>query len=182
MPCDVEGKKRFGVQLPPRGIIARVMRSWPVQRTSVFWPIVALPFCGTIFPWKSGCWVSDSSIKNIFISYVHEDDEGLGETKALLEQNGMTLRDGSINPEKPNEAKSSRYIRLESRAPRIRWAEVCTVYIPRATKSSAWLKWQIEYAQRDRKAQSRDGDEREPSSALQNFHVRGGSGVVPPEF
>jgi hypothetical protein len=92
--------------------------------------------------------VSDSSIKNVFISHVHEDDEGLGKTKALLEQKGMTLRDGSIDAEKPNEAESPEYIRSQILAPRIRWAGTFIVYITPQTKSSTWVDWEIEYAEK----------------------------------
>ena len=36
--------------------------------------------------------------KNIFISHIHEDDEGLGKLKSLLKDNGMTPRDRSGLP------------------------------------------------------------------------------------
>ena len=31
--------------------------------------------------------------KNLFISHIHEDDEGLGKLKNLLKSKGMTTRD-----------------------------------------------------------------------------------------
>ncbi len=36
-------------------------------------------------------------VKNVFISHVHEDDEGLGALKDLLSKHGMSIRDGSIS-------------------------------------------------------------------------------------
>lgn len=99
-----------------------------------------------------GCTrVNDNTIKNVFISHVHEDDAGLGKTKDLLEKNGMTLRDGSINAEKPNEAKSPEYIKAEILAPRIRWAGTFITYITPQTKDSEWVDWEIEYAEKQGK-------------------------------
>jgi MTH538 TIR-like domain (DUF1863) len=66
--------------------------------------------------------VAEDAIKNVFISHVHEDDEGLGKTKELLAKNGMTIRDGSINCEKPKQANAHRYIKSEILALRIKWA------------------------------------------------------------
>ena len=48
--------------------------------------------------------------KNVFISHVHEDDSGLAKLKELLAKKGMTIRDSSINSEKPNNATSEAYI------------------------------------------------------------------------
>lgn len=95
--------------------------------------------------------MTDNSIKNVFISHVHEDDAGLGKTKQLLEKNGMTLRDRSINAEKPNEAKSPEYIKSEILAPRIRWAGTFITYITPQTKDSEWVNWEIEYAEKQGK-------------------------------
>jgi hypothetical protein len=44
-------------------------------------------------------------IKNVFISHVHEDDEGLADLKELIAKGGLTVRDSSINSSKPNDAK-----------------------------------------------------------------------------
>ena len=57
--------------------------------------------------------------KNIFISHIHEDDEGLGKLKSLLKDNGMTTRDYSINADNPNNAHSEDYIKSQILAPRI---------------------------------------------------------------
>lgn len=61
-------------------------------------------------------------IKNVFVSHVHEDDAGLTKLKALLQKNGMTIRDSSINSSNPNNAKSPEYIKNEILAPQINWA------------------------------------------------------------
>ena len=44
--------------------------------------------------------------KNVFVSHVHEDDDGLGKLKDLLKANGMTIRDYSISSDNPNRAHS----------------------------------------------------------------------------
>ena len=66
--------------------------------------------------------------RNTFISHIHEDDEGLGKLKSLLKDNGMTVRDYSINADNPNNAiqkatSSPRYLRraLDNQA---RWLSI----------------------------------------------------------
>lgn len=88
--------------------------------------------------------VSDTTIKNVFISHIHEGDAGLGKTKDLLEKNAMTLQDGSISTEKPDEAKSPEYIKSEILAPRIRGDGIFITYIKPQTKDSEWDDWEIE--------------------------------------
>jgi len=85
-------------------------------------------------------------IKNIFVSHVHEDDEGLGKLKDLLKKNGMAARDYSINKDNPNNAKSEDYIKSEILAPRIQKSSVLVVYISPETKDSTYVNWEIEYA------------------------------------
>lgn len=87
-------------------------------------------------------------IKNVFISHIHEDDEGLGKLKELLAKGGFEIRDASINSDKPNEASSPDYIKSEILAPRIRWASTLIVYITPDTHDSEWVNWEIEYAQK----------------------------------
>lgn len=89
--------------------------------------------------------------KNVFISHIHEDDEGLGELKSLLQKNGMTIRDYSINSDNPNNAHSEEYIRSEILAPRIRDCATMLVYISSQTKESEYVNWEIEYAQSQEK-------------------------------
>lgn len=87
-------------------------------------------------------------IKNVFVSHVHEDDDGLGKLKDLLAKNGLTIRDFSINSEKPNKARSEEYIKSQILAPRIQRSSVIVVYISPETKDSEWVDWEIEYAQK----------------------------------
>ena len=84
--------------------------------------------------------------KNVFISHIHEDDDGLTKVKDLLSKNGMQIRDSSINSSKPNEAQSEQYIKSQILAPQIQWARTCMVYITPDTKDSKWVNWEIEYA------------------------------------
>lgn len=87
------------------------------------------------------------AMKNVFISHVHEDDEGLGKLKDLLAKNGMTVRDYSINSDNPNNAKSEEYIKSQILAPRIDVSGVLIVYVSPKTKESAYVDWEIEYAE-----------------------------------
>jgi hypothetical protein len=87
-------------------------------------------------------------IKNVFISHLHEDDDGLADLKALIEKGGLTVRDASINSSNPNDAKNPDYIKSEILAPQIQWASTLLVYITPATKDSEWVNWEIEYAEK----------------------------------
>ena len=89
--------------------------------------------------------------KNIFISHIHENDEGLGKLKSLLKDNGMTTRDYSINADNPNNAHSEEYIKSQILAPRIRQSSTLVVYISPETKDSDFVNWEIEYAQKQDK-------------------------------
>lgn len=86
--------------------------------------------------------------RNIFVSHVHEDDAKLTNLRKLLENNGMTVRDYSINSDKPNCAKSEDYIKREILAPHIQKCSVLVVYISPETKDSKYVNWEIEYAHR----------------------------------
>ena len=88
----------------------------------------------------------NSHTRNVFISHIHEDDEGLKQFKDLAHQHGMTLRDSSITAEKPNAARNPDYIKRQILAPNIRWASVLVVYVTPETKDSPWVNWEIEYA------------------------------------
>ncbi len=92
-----------------------------------------------------------SDIKNVFISHLHEDDEGLRKLKDLLSKNGMDIKDSSINSDKPNNANSPEYIKAKILAPHINWASVLLVYITPETKNSEWVNWEIEYAEKQNK-------------------------------
>ena len=93
----------------------------------------------------------DNEIRNVFISHIHEDDEGVGRTKDILEKQGMTVRNGSITPDKFNDATNEDYIKYRILAPRIKWASVLAVYISPDTKHSWWVNWEIEYAHKQGK-------------------------------
>ena len=87
-------------------------------------------------------------VKNVFISHIHEDDEGLERLKELLTKDGFQIRDASITSEKPNEAVNPDYIKNDILAPHIRWASTLIVYITPETMNSEWVNWEIEYAQK----------------------------------
>jgi hypothetical protein len=89
-----------------------------------------------------------NEVKNVFISHIHEDDEGLGKLKELLGQSGFDIRDASITAEKPNKASDPNYIKAEILTPRIRWAGTFVVYITPETRDSEWVNWEIECAQK----------------------------------
>ena len=84
--------------------------------------------------------------KNVFISHIHEDDDGLRSIRDLLSKNGMQIRDSSINSSNPNEAQSEQYIKSGILASQIEWAGTCVVYVTPDTKDSTWVNWEIEYA------------------------------------
>ena len=87
-------------------------------------------------------------IKNVFISHIHEDDDGLEKLKNLISKGGLTVRDSSINSSKPNQAKDPEYIKNEILAPQIQWASTLLVYITPQTKQSPWVNWEIECAEK----------------------------------
>ena len=90
-------------------------------------------------------------MKNIFISHIHEDDEGLDKLKSLLKDNGMTVRDYSVNSDNPNNAHAEDYIKSQILAPRIQQSSTLVVYISPETNDSRWVDWEIEYAQKQDK-------------------------------
>lgn len=91
------------------------------------------------------------SIKNLFISHIHEDDEGIQRVKDVAGEHGLIVRDGSITSDKPNSATNEDYIKYRVLAPRIDWASVLAVYVSPDTKYSWWVNWEIEYAHRQGK-------------------------------
>ena len=91
------------------------------------------------------------SIKNVFISHIHEDDEGISRIKSVVEGQGLTVRDSSITSDKPNTATNEDYIKYQILAPRINWASVLAVYVTPETKQSWWVNWEIEYAHKQGK-------------------------------
>lgn len=87
-----------------------------------------------------------ADLRNVFISHVHEDDDGLKKLGALLSSKGMQVRDSSIHTGKFNDATDPHYIKTGILAPAINWAGVFLVYISPKTKASEWVNWEIEYA------------------------------------
>ena len=83
---------------------------------------------------------------NVFISHIHEDDDGLTKLKELLDSHGFSIRDASIDAEKPNNAQSPDYIKSVILAPRIQWAGTMLVYISPETQNSEYVDWEVEYA------------------------------------
>ena len=84
--------------------------------------------------------------KNVFISHIHEDDDGLTKLKDLVAKHGLPMRDSSITSDKPNRAKNEDYIKQEILNPRIKWAGTLVVYISQDTWESEWVNWEIERA------------------------------------
>ena len=89
--------------------------------------------------------------RNVFISHIHENDEGLVDLKDLAARHGLTCRDASITKGKFNEAQNEEYIKYQILASRINWCSVLVVYISRETKNSDFVNWEIEYAHRQGK-------------------------------
>ena len=90
-------------------------------------------------------------MRNVFISHIHEDDEGLPRLKDLVARHGMNCRDGSITTGKFNGASNEEYIKYGILKPRIEWASVLVVYVSPETKNSDWVNWEIECAHREGK-------------------------------
>ncbi len=88
------------------------------------------------------------SVRNVFISHAHEDDDRLGEMKQLVQNKGLQIRDGSINSNKPNRAQNEAYIKQQILMPQIRWASVLVVLISPETHRSDWVNWEVEQAER----------------------------------
>jgi hypothetical protein len=85
-------------------------------------------------------------LRNVFISHIHENDDRLGPLKDLLGKHGCSVRDSSINSEKPNNASDPDYIMREILQPRIDWASALIVLVTADTKDSNWVNKEIEYA------------------------------------
>ena len=89
--------------------------------------------------------------RNVFISHIHENDEGLTDLKNLVARHGLTCRDASITKGKFNEAHNEDYIKYQILAPRINWCSVLVVYISPETKNSDFVAWEIENAHKQGK-------------------------------
>ena len=89
--------------------------------------------------------------KNVFISHIHKDDEGLDDLKNLVARHGMVAKDYSITSDKENNAKAENYIKYDILAPRIEACSTLVVYITPETRGSQWVNWEIEYAHKQEK-------------------------------
>ena len=89
--------------------------------------------------------------KNVFISHIHKDDEGLDDLKNLVARHGMVAKDYSITSDKENNAKAEDYIKYDILAPRIDACSTMVVYITSDTRDSQWVDWEIEYAHKQEK-------------------------------
>lgn len=87
-------------------------------------------------------------VKNVFISHIGEDVEGLNKLKDLVQGNGMTFRDYTPKADNPNNAHNEDYIKSKILAPRIQASNTVLVYISPETKDSDYVNWEIEYAQK----------------------------------
>ena len=85
-----------------------------------------------------------NTTKNVFVSHIHQDDQGLPNLMDLLHKHGMDARNYSITSDKENNAKSPEYIKNEILAPRINACSTFVVYITPDTKASDWVNWEIE--------------------------------------
>ena len=92
-----------------------------------------------------------NNIRNVFISHIHEDDDGIAKIKDLLARHGMIARNSSVTSDRPNAAHSENYIKSGILAPRIDWASVLVVYVSPESRHSWWVKWEIEYAHKQEK-------------------------------
>lgn len=112
-------------------------------------------------------------IKNVFISHVHEDDEGLSKLKDLVKKQGLTLKDSSITSDKPNNARNPDYIMNQILKPRIDWCSVLVVYVTPDTKDSTWVEKEIEYANQQGKrivgVWEQGSNQCEPPDALDKY-------------
>lgn len=85
------------------------------------------------------------TIRNVFISHIHEDDDRINELVRLIEQQDYKVRNGSITSADPNRANDENYIKNEYLAPGINWAGTVLVLISSHTKESDYVDWEIEY-------------------------------------
>jgi hypothetical protein len=85
--------------------------------------------------------------KNVFISHYGKDDESVQELKELLDNNGYTLKNSSIDSTKPNDAENEDYIKQLLRE-KMKWAGSVLVLIGPQTHTREWVNWEIELAHR----------------------------------
>jgi len=86
--------------------------------------------------------------RNVFISHYGQDDHDVQNLKSLMDRNGYTLRNASIDSTKPNDATNEHYIKYSLLKPGINWAGKLIVLIGEKTHTRPWVNWEIEQAQK----------------------------------
>lgn len=81
--------------------------------------------------------------KNVFISHYNKDDRHIKQMKELMEKNGYTIKNSSIDSTKPNKASNDDYIKSLLRT-RIQWAGTTIVLIGPKTHTREWVNYEIE--------------------------------------
>ena len=89
--------------------------------------------------------------RNVFVSHIHEDEAHIEKLKTLLDGQNVAMRDSSITSQTPNKAKDPEYIKHRVIAPQIDWAGVVAVLVSPGMRDSAYVDFEIEYAQRQGK-------------------------------
>ena len=84
-------------------------------------------------------------LTNLFVSHIHEDDAKLPDLMRLVSQKGMEARNYSITSDKPNNAKSDRYIK-QMLSKHIKPCSTFVVYITPQTRDRKWVNWEITHA------------------------------------
>ena len=83
--------------------------------------------------------------KNVFISNYGKDEEHIERLKSLLEKDGYSLRNSSIDSTKENDASNPEYIKTLLRSG-IEWAGTTIVLIGPETHTREWVNWEIQYS------------------------------------
>ena len=94
--------------------------------------------------------MSDNKQKNVFISHYGKDDASVQALKTLLQKNGYTLKNSSIDSTKPNDASNEDYIKTLLRDG-IKWAGNVIVLIGPHTHKRDWVNWEIDQANKQGK-------------------------------
>ncbi len=85
--------------------------------------------------------------RNVFISHYGKDDQYVQDLRTIMNKNGYTLRNSSIDSLKPNKASNPDYIRKLLRKG-IKWAGTVIVLIGDKTHTREWVNWEIKQAQK----------------------------------
>ena len=83
--------------------------------------------------------------KNVFISHYNKDDEHIKNLKTLLEKQGYTLKNASIDSTKPNRVINEEAIKRLLRL-RIQWAGTFICLVGVDTHTRPWVDWELHQA------------------------------------